>query len=135
MQGQPGRYYNTAYFNKEGPIHIVHVKVLFKQQNGHEINCSCGQLDEEHLEAVGVDLCVYIKQLNQNKGREGYGNNVHKGVVECYHGEHNDSGTLEHRFPNPNTERLEVEGAAFLECLVQRGELHDRLDVSISVKH
>lgn len=75
-----------------------------------------------------------VEELDEDQGCEGDAHDVHERVLEEDDREKHDHGALEDADPHPDEEGLEVQRATLLKRLVERGELHDLLQVHILVE-
>jgi len=91
-------------------------------------------LNEKHLKAEIVYLCVYIQDFNKNEGRKSNCDDIGVGVIEKHDRKYNYDRTLKYAFPYPYAECFKIKTSSFLQCLIKWRELEDGLHIGISIK-
>lgn len=123
------------YFHHEFPCDVASVEIFSEECNRQNVDEEGENRRDNHLGVDLVDLSVDVEELDNDEGGEGDGDDVGEGVVEENDGSEHDDAALEDGLEGPDEEGLAVQTSAFLEGLIERGELHDRLGVDVDVEN
>lgn len=123
LDGCPGHKDDDGNFLQKDEVYSGDVDLVSEEDDGQEVDEEGEDLTaEDNLIEMG-DCGVGVEYFDDDQGAEGDGHDLGEGVCEEPEGEEHDDWALVDAFPQPDQEGFVAELSAFLQGLVQLGEL------------